>query len=57
MSYYEPKTKVLALDEIEPPYAEPEKCPKSLTKTRRIDNVLYVAGKAPAIHEHTDEVQ
>lgn len=58
MSYYDkPVTKVLALDEIEPPYAEPEKCPKSLTKTRRIDNVLYVAGKPPTKHEHTDAVQ
>lgn len=50
-------TKVLALDEIEPPYDQPEKRPKSLTKTRRIDGVLYVAGKPPAKYEHTDEVQ
>jgi uracil-DNA glycosylase family 4 len=58
MSYYDkPATKMLALDEIEPPYAEPEKCPKSLTKTRRVDNVLYVAGKPPAKYEHTEEVQ
>ena len=56
--YYKPTvTKVLALDEIEPPYDQPEKCPKSLTKTRRIDGVLYVAGKPPAAHEHTEEVQ
>lgn len=48
--------RVLALDEIEPPYDHIDKCPKSLTKTRRIDGVLYVAGKPPSRHEHTDEV-
>lgn len=36
-----------ALDEIEPPYDEPEKQPKTLTRTRHIDDVLYVAGRAP----------
>lgn len=58
MSYTDPKprTKVLALDEIEPPYDEPSKCPKTLTKSRRIDNVFYVAGKAPTRHEKTDDV-
>ena len=56
--YFKPVVnKVLALDEIEPPYDQPEKCPKSLTKTRRVDGVLYVAGKPPAKYEHTEEVQ
>ena len=56
--YFKPTvTKVLALDETEPPYDQPDKCPKTLTKTRRIDGVLYVAGKPPAKHEHTDGVQ
>ena len=55
--YTKPVTKVLALDEIEPPYDQPEKCPKSLTKSRKVDGVFYVAGKPPAKHEHTDEVQ
>jgi uracil-DNA glycosylase family 4 len=55
--YTKPVTKVLALDEIEPPYDQSDKCPKSLTKTRRVDGVLYVAGKPPAKHEHTEEVQ
>lgn len=34
-------------DEIESPYDEPDKQPKTLTKTRHIDDVLYVAGRAP----------
>ncbi len=55
--YHKPTVKVLALDEVEPPYDQPESCPKSITKTRRVDGVLYVAGKPPARHEHTDEVQ
>ena len=36
-----------ALDEIEPPYDQPDKQPQTLTRTRHIDNVLYVAGRAP----------
>lgn len=55
--YHKPTVKVLALDEIEPPYDQPEKCPKTLKETGRRDGVLYVAGKRPARHEHTEEVQ
>lgn len=41
------KQQGLALDEIEPPYDDPDKQPQTLTRTRHIDNVLYVAGRAP----------
>jgi len=37
----------MSLEEIQPPYDEPAKQPKTLTKSRRIDDVLYVAGRAP----------
>lgn len=35
----------MAQDEIEPPYDDPEKQPKTLTKSRHIDNVFYLAGR------------
>lgn len=35
----------LAQDEIEPPYDDLSKQPKTLTKSRHIDNVFYLAGR------------
>ena len=37
----------MTLEENQPDYEDPSKQPKTLTKTRHIDNVLYVAGRAP----------
>ena len=35
------------MDEIEPPYDDESKRPKTLTRNRHIDEVLYVAGRKP----------
>jgi hypothetical protein len=41
-----PKSTIgLAQDEIEPPYDDLSKQPKTLTKSRHIDNVFYLAGR------------
>ena len=37
----------MTLEENQPDYEDQSKQPKTLTKTRHIDNVLYVAGRAP----------
>lgn len=37
----------MSLEELQPDYEDLSKQPKTLTKTRRIDDVLYVAGRAP----------
>jgi uracil-DNA glycosylase family 4 len=37
----------MTLEERQPDYEDLSKCPKTLTKTRHIDDVLYVAGRAP----------
>lgn len=43
----QPRNAVLAMDEREPPYDSPEKQPQTLTRNRHIDDILYVAGRAP----------
>lgn len=37
----------MSLEEIQPPYDDSSKQPRTLTRTRHIDDVLYVAGRAP----------
>jgi uracil-DNA glycosylase family 4 len=41
-----PSRRGRTLEELQPPYDEAAKCPRTLTKTRHIDGVLYVAGRA-----------
>ena len=41
-----PSRRGRTLEELQPPYDEVAECPRTLTKTRHIDGVLYVAGRA-----------
>ena len=41
------RNNAVALDEREPPYDNEDKQPKTLTRNKHIDDILYVAGRAP----------
>lgn len=44
------------MDELEPDYDDPSKCPKTLTRSRHINGVQYVAGRPPSEEDVTSDV-
>jgi uracil-DNA glycosylase family 4 len=51
-----PARRGMTLEERQPHYEDSAKCPRTLTKTRHIDDVLYVAGRAPVIDQTEYEI-